>query len=201
MEAVEASLAAGVDCVQLRDKDLPGGQLYDLARDLRAVTARAGVPLLVNDRIDVALAVRAHGVQLGAGSIPVGEARRLLPPGALVGYSAHSAAEAEGAALAGADFILFAPVFETASKPGQAAGPEALWRLCATSPIPVYALGGVTADRLHALMNPPPGAGNPPAGAAVISAILAAEDAGGAARSLVNALGRSTGPADSRPAG
>jgi thiamine-phosphate pyrophosphorylase len=194
VEAVEAALAGGVDCVQLRDKDLPGGALYNLARDLRTVTARVGVPLLVNDRIDVALAVRAHGVQLGAGSIPVGEARRLLPPGALIGYSAHSAAEAEGAALAGADFILFAPVFPTASKTAAAAGPEALWRLCAVSPIPVYALGGITAERLRGLMNPPPEAGRAPAGAAVISAILAAEDVTAAARTLRESLGGPVAP-------
>lgn len=201
---VEAALAGGVDAVQLRGKGLPGHLLFDLARELRAITAHAGLPFLVNDRVDVALAVRAHGVQLGAGSLSIGDARRLLPPGALVGYSAHSEAEAAGAALAGADFVLVAPVFPpgTPKAPGAGVGgrphgappfgPARLRRLAATLPIAVYGLGGLTAANVAEAMTPQDPAEARPAGIAVISAILGGAagrpDPGAAARALRQAL-------------
>lgn len=195
---MEAALHAGVDALQLRDKDLGGAESYRLARDLSALARRAGALFLVNDRVDVAHAIRAHGVQLGAGSIAIGEARRLLPAGSLIGYSAHSPAEAEGAALAGADFVLMAPVYTPGSKgaapPGgwKPIGPPVLWRTAAALPIPVYALGGVDATRLRELLHPPAGAGRAPAGAAVISAILAQDDPGDAARRLLAAFDATT---------
>src|SRR2546430_17085324 len=95
---VEAALDAGLPAVQLRDKDLPGRPLLALAERLRAATARTGALLFVNDRIDVALAAGADGVQLGTGSVPVEVARRLLPPRALVGVSTHAPREAAPAA-------------------------------------------------------------------------------------------------------
>src|SRR5438445_9046920 len=87
---VEAALDAGLPAVQLREKDLPGRPLLALAERLRAATARTGALLFVNDRLDVALAAGADGVQLGTGSVPVEIARRLLPPGTLVGISTHA---------------------------------------------------------------------------------------------------------------
>src|SRR5438132_5649031 len=111
---VEAALDAGLPAVQLREKDLPGRPLLALAERLRAATARTGALLFVNDRLDVALAAGADGVQLGTGSVPLEIARRLLPPGTLVGISTH----APGEAVAGADFALFGPVWETPSKVG-----------------------------------------------------------------------------------
>src|SRR5207245_10385649 len=108
---VEAALDAGLPAVQLRHKDLPGRPLLALAERLRAATARTGALLFVNDRLDVALAAGADGVQLGTGSVPVDVARRLLPPGALVGVSTH----APGEAATAADFALFGPVWETPS--------------------------------------------------------------------------------------
>lgn len=150
----------------------------------------------------MAVALKAHGVQLGAGSLPIPEARKLLSPSTWIGYSAHSLAEAEGAALAGADFIVLAPVWAPGSKPAGRVGlpretpallgPETVWRAAVVLPVPVYALGGVDPSRLAALLAPPAGAGAPPAGALVISAILGAEDPGAAARDLVAAAG---GPA------
>jgi thiamine-phosphate pyrophosphorylase len=168
--------------------------------------------VFVNERIDMAVALKAHGVQLGAASIPIPAARRLLSPSTWIGYSAHSLAEAEGAALAGADFVVLAPVWTPGSKPGPAAGtapglpipgggldalagresppplgPETIWRAAVTLPIPVYALGGIDATRLGHLLSPPAGAGAPPAGALAISALLAADDPGAAARAFVAA--------------
>jgi thiamine-phosphate pyrophosphorylase len=189
---VEAALAAGVDAVQLRDKDLPAAERWQLGRDLSTLARRHGAAFLVNDRVDLALALRAHGVQLGAASLPIGAARRLLPPECRIGYSAHSAAEAEGAVLAGADFVVLAPVFEpgskTASSPIATLGPAAVRRIAAATPVPLYALGGITPARLAALMAPHAPGEAPPAGVAVISAILAADDPGAAARALLDAM-------------
>ena len=92
-----AALDGGVPAVQLREKDLPGGPLLALAERLRTATAARGALLLVNDRVDVAVAVGADGVQLGTGALPVVEARRLLPPGTLVGVSTHAARVRPGA--------------------------------------------------------------------------------------------------------
>jgi len=193
LEAVEAALAGGVDAVQLRDKNLSGADLYQLGRELSALTRRHGASFYINDRIDLALSLRAHGVQLGAASLPIREARRLLPPECRVGYSAHSAAEAEGATLSGADFVLLAPIFTPWSKAVTSGavplGSEALWSIAAAVAIPVYALGGINAERSRLLMSPPPGAGRAPAGVAVIGAILGADDPGVAARGLITAMG------------
>src|SRR5216110_1710874 len=174
---VEAALDAGLPAVQLREKDLPGRPLLALAERLRAATARTGALLFVNDRIDVALAAVADGVQLGTGSVPVEVARRLLPAGALVGVSTH----APGEAAAGADFALFGPVWETPSKAG-AQGEARLQEAVRAAAIPVLAIGGVTAERVPAVR----AAGA--AGAAVIRALLAAPDAAAATRELLAAL-------------
>src|SRR6184192_213374 len=172
------ALGAGLPAVQLREKDLPGRPLLALAERLRAATARTGALLFVNDRIDVALAAVADGVQLGTGSVPVEVARRLLPAGALVGVSTH----ALGEAAAGADFALFGPVWETPSKAG-AQGEARLQEAVRAAAIPVLAIGGVTAARVPAVR----AAGA--AGVAVIRAILAAPDPGAATRALLGALG------------
>jgi len=175
---VRAALDAGLPAVQLRDKDLPGRPLLALAEQLRAATARTGALLLVNDRIDVALAAGADGVHLGGGSVPVEAARVLLGAAALIGVSTH----APGEAPAGADFAFFGPVWETPSKSG-AQGEALLARAVAAAAVPVLAIGGVTAERVAAVR----AAGA--AGVAVIRAILAAPDPGAATRALLAALG------------
>ena len=181
LDVVAAALDAGLPAVQLREKDLPGGPLLALAERLRAVTARAGALLLVNDRLDVAVAAGADGVHLGGGSVPVDVARRLLPAGALVGVSTHAPAEAADTT---ADFAVFGPVYATPSK--AAYGPpqgEARFRTAAaTARVPLLAIGGVTAAQVAALR----AAGA--AGVAVIRAILAAEDPARATRVLLAAL-------------
>ena len=175
--AVERALGGGAWAVQLREKDLPARQLYDLARELRAITFRYGAKLLINDRVDVALAAGADGVHLGGASIPPGEARRLLGPKALIGCSTHSAEEAAEAEAGGADFVTFGPVYATPSKAahGPPVGVEALRHACAAARVPVFALGGVG----------PRNAGEVVAagayGVAAISAVFAAEDPGEAA--------------------
>lgn len=172
LHAVEAALEGGVRSVQLREKDLPPRDLYSLARQLRILTRRFGARLLVNDRIDVALAAEADGVHLGCGSLPVAAARRLLGPERLLGVSTHTPEEIAGVARDGADFVTFGPVWFTPSKAvyGPPVGLDLLHQAATASPLPVFALGGVNLERVAEAL----AAGA--AGIACISAVLAAAD-------------------------
>ncbi len=136
-------------------------------------------------------------MHLGGASIPIREARRLLPPGSLIGYSAHSPEEAEGAALAGADYVFLAPVFATGrtSVPRPLLGPEAVRAVAAACPVPVHALGGITAENTKVLMSPAAGPGHAPAGVAVVRAVLGASDIRSAAAEIAAALDGADGPA------
>ncbi|PYM60941.1 MAG: thiamine phosphate synthase [Candidatus Rokuibacteriota bacterium] len=169
VELVAACLEGGVRAVQLRAKEVETRPLLDLATALRRLTARHGARLLVNDRADVALAVDADGVQLPGDGLPVAAARRLLGAGRLVAASTHSVAEAESAAEAGADFVVFGPVYDTPSKRryGPPQGLKALGEVCRR----VARLGEIRAQGAT--------------GVAVIRALLDAEDARRAAAELV----------------
>jgi len=182
LQQVEAALLGGVRAVQLREKDLSAAELLPLARELRDLTRAHHARLLINDRIDVALAVDADGVHLGGHSLPPATARRLLGPERLIGVSTHHVDEITAAAQAGADFVTFGPVFATASKAayGPALGLDGLSAACRNAPLPVFALGGITAERLPQLH-----AANCHH-AAAIGAILAAPDATVAARPFAN---------------
>jgi thiamine-phosphate pyrophosphorylase len=182
--AVEQALQGGVDAVQLRDKDLPDDARLVLARQLRTLTRRYRARLLINGSVDIALAAEADGVHLGASSQPVTEARCLLGPKRLIGYSAHSPEELAIAAEQGADFATFSPVFFTPSKAGYGPpqGLERLAAICSASSIPVFALGGIDPSRIAAVRQ----AGAQ--GVAVISAILANNEPRLAAQDLKAAL-------------
>jgi thiamine-phosphate pyrophosphorylase len=130
--------------VQLRHKSLPADALLELARELRAITHAAGAPLLVNDRVDVALAIDADGIHLPERGLPGDVARALLPAGRVVGRSCHDAYGLERAAREGADYATLAPVFTVPGK-GRPLGVPAFGRLCRQASIPVFALGGITA--------------------------------------------------------
>ena len=176
--AIEAALRGGVDAVQLRDRRAPGGPLLATARVLRALTYNHEATLLVNDRIDVALAADADGVHLPAASWPIATARTLLGPRAWIGRSGHGAEEAAAAAAEGADYVVLGPIFATPSKEPYGA-PLGTGVLAATrAAAPLVAIGGVTADRVPALR----GAGA--YGVAVIRAILDAPDPAAAARAF-----------------
>jgi thiamine-phosphate pyrophosphorylase len=127
---IAAALGAGVDAVQLRDRRASGGALVAAARDLRRLTHDHSAALLVNDRIDVALAASADGVHLPADSFPIAVARRLLGPGAWIGRSTHSPARRRPTAADGADYVVLGPIFATPSKTafGTPLGIAALWR-------------------------------------------------------------------------
>lgn len=187
--AVEAAVAAGVDWVQIRERGLDGAALLALAEEI-AAAARAGaaarggdVVLLVNRRLDVALALPAAGAHLGFDAAPPRAARELLGPGAVLGSATHSAPEALAAARLGLDYVHLAPVFPPRSKPAGRAplGLHAV-REASRASLPVLAQGGV--DAANAARVVAAGA----AGAAVTGAILGAEDPGRAAAALRSAL-------------
>jgi thiamine-phosphate pyrophosphorylase len=149
---VEAAARAGVDLVQVRERDLDGGVLFTLVRD--CVDAVAGTParVVVNERVDVALAAGAHGVHLRGDSFAASRVRALSGPRFVIGRSVHSAEEAAAVSgQGGLDYLLFGTVFETASKAGRAAaGVERLRDAAAATSLPVLAIGGITLDRMEA---------------------------------------------------
>ena len=150
---IRVAATAGVQLVQLRERDLDARALVELTR--QAVDAVRGTMtrVIVNDRLDIALTVPAHGVHLRADSFAAARARSIAPLGFLIGRSIHSVDEARGARTAGADYLLFGNVFETSSKPGRpGAGLEALRAVADATPLPVLALGGVTRARVPALL-------------------------------------------------
>ena len=177
-----AALDAGAPAIQLREKDLEGGALFRLAETLRAETRARGAALFVNDRLDVAVAVGADGVHLGSASVPIDAARRVLPPTMQIGVSTHAVEEV---AATSADFAFFGPIYDTPSKRpfGEPQGLDRLTAAAQAAPVPVLAIGGVTAVTVPALR----AAGAH--GVAVIRSILAADDPAAATRTLRAALG------------
>lgn len=182
-EVVAAALLGGVRAIQLREKDLSSRDLLRYATDLIALTRSAGAVLLINDRVDVTLAVGADGVHLRTDSLPTRVVRRILGPRKLIGVSAHSLADVHLAAEEGADFVTFGPVFATPSKAryGPPLGLGALAEVCRRSPIPVYALGGIGRDQIASAL----AAGA--RGVAMVSAVMSQRDVRSAAAACLAA--------------
>jgi thiamine-phosphate pyrophosphorylase len=154
LRRVTAAAGAGVQLIQIREADLEARALLDLVRAVVGAVRGSHARVLVNDRLDVALAGGAHGVHLRSASMPAPRARFLAPPGFLVGRSVHSVEDAARARAAGGlDYLLFGTVFETASKPGApAAGVTTLGEVVtASGGLPVLGIGGVTTARAGAL--------------------------------------------------
>jgi thiamine-phosphate pyrophosphorylase len=179
---IERALEAGVKAIQLREKDLSGRDLFVLAEKTRRLCLDYGATLLINDRIDVARAVDADGVQLGHSSVPLVMARQLLGPDKLVGASTHSLHESDRAQLCGADFVLFGPIYSTPSKAGYGApqGIAALREIVEKISLPVYAIGGIKAENIHETKS------TGVRGVAVISAVMSASDPKNAALKLLS---------------
>ncbi|HEY7676646.1 MAG TPA: thiamine phosphate synthase [Candidatus Methylomirabilis sp.] len=179
-----AALAGGAPCVQLRAKALAAGVLLREARALRAAARASGALFIVNDRLDVALAADADGVHLGQDDLPAARARRLLPPGGVLGISTHTLEQARRAADAGADYIGAGPVFATATKETGYAplGLAGLAAIAAAVPVPVVAIGGIGPAEAPQVIRAGAMA------AAVISALMAAPDIAGATRALLARL-------------
>ncbi len=184
--AARAALDGGVDAIQLREKELPDGDLLKRAGWLVELCRSANALCVINDRPDIARLAGADGVHVGTGDLPVGAARRIVKPTQLVGTSTHNAAELEQAIAAGADYVAVGPMFASAVKPEYGvAGPgyarAAIARLDEVG-LPHVAIGGITADNVGELAS---------AGVkriAVCTAILGAEDAGKMSGLLKNAL-------------
>lgn len=193
---VEGALKGGVNVVQLREKDLPAGELFALAGRLREVT-RGHALFLVNDRVDVAMACGADGVHLPEDGLPVGMARWLLGKHTLIGRSVHGVEAAAEAERDGADFVQVGAIFATDSKPeAEPAGVGLVEEVAKVVSIPVLAVGGVKADNAADVI----AAGA--SGASVISAICGVSDTEKAADELMKAMAEawSAGTAEATPA-
>lgn len=182
-------IAGGADTIQLREKGGSTRSMIEVAKSMRVVCRQAGVPLIVNDRIDVAIAADADGVHLGQSDFPIPLARRLLGKDKLIGGSAATLEEARVCLAEGADYIGFGPVYVTGSKAdaGPVSGPAVLKQVVESIPLPILAIGGVTVENVGEVMK----AGAH--GIAVISAVCCQIDPEGATRSLRDALERSKG--------
>lgn len=180
---LEAALAAGAPAIQLRDKTSSTRTLVARACALRALTARYGALLVVNDRLDVALAAGADGVHLGDDDLPLAAARRWAPPGFLIGRSVDNAAQAEEAAAGGADYVGLGPVFATPTKPdaGPPLGVDGVATVARSAALPVVAVGGVEPAHAAALF----AAGA--AGVALVRGVLHAPDPAAAVRLILTA--------------
>lgn len=177
LSAALGVLPRGGALVQLRAKSLPARELLERAQHALGPCVRAGAPLLINDRVDVALAVGAAGVHLPGGGLPVHEARAMLGPEALIGCSCHAPEEVAQASRAGADYAVFSPIFAVPGK-GEPQGLAALSLAVRAAPLPVFALGGVDASNALACIE----AGA--RGVACIRSVFAAADPAAAAIAL-----------------
>jgi thiamine-phosphate pyrophosphorylase len=168
---IEQALDAGVKAIQLREKDLAGRDLFSLAEKASQLCRNYGSSLFVNDRLDIALAVNAAGVQLGNASVPIALGRQLLGAQKMIGVSTHSFNEALEAQRQGADFVLFGPVYFTPSKAAYGApqGLDKLKEIVGKISLPVYAIGGIKLENILDLRS------MGVSGVALISAIMSSD--------------------------
>lgn len=180
---LDAVLAGGCRLVQLRDKTMPLNELYPVAQALCRRCREAGCLFIINDRVDLALAIEADGVHVGQDDLPAREARRLLRPGMMLGVSSHDEAQARRARDDGADYVAVGSMFPTGSKAGfRLVGPDLVKRVRPEIPVPLVAIGGITLDNAAEVIR---------AGAdavAVISAVCAAPDPAAAARRFLETI-------------
>lgn len=185
---VEAALQNGATCLQLREKALDPAAFREEARQMALLCGRYGVPLIINDNVEVALACGAAGVHLGQQDMPIAQARRMAGPDLILGASAHTVQEALEAQAAGADYLGVGAVFSTSTKADASPLPlTTLREICAAVSIPVVAIGGITETNLLQLT------GCGAAGVAVVSAIFGAPDPGAATARLVRLARQMTG--------
>lgn len=181
IDCVREALEGGVTLVQYRAKTASSAEMYNEALQLKALCDSFNVPLIINDRLDIAMAVGAAGVHLGQDDLPCAAARRILGEDYLIGVSAHNPAEAKAALQSGADYLGCGAVFGTATKADvQKLGTDGLAAICKAKGLPVVGIGGVTADNYREVR----AAGAD--GAAIVSGILAQPDI----RATVEAIAR-----------
>ena len=181
IDCVREALEGGVTLVQYRAKTASSAEMYAEALQLKALCDSFKVPLIINDRLDIAMAVGAAGVHLGQDDLPCAAARKLLGEDYIIGVSAHNPAEAKAALQSGADYLGCGAVFGTATKADvQKLGTDGLAAICKAKGLPVVGIGGVTADNYREVR----AAGAD--GAAIVSGILAQPDI----RATVEAIAR-----------
>lgn len=170
-EAVEQAVIGGCTMVQLREKEISSLDFYVLASEMKKITDRYGIPLIINDRIDIAMAVGAAGVHIGQKDIPADIARKLISKDMLLGVSTASVAEAVNAAKAGADYLGVGAMFPTGTKPDAGfVSMEELGRIRKAVDIPIVVIGGISKE--NAMLFQPMGID----GLAVVSAVIAQPD-------------------------
>ena len=178
-ESVEAALKGGATVVQLREKDCASREFYELGLRVKRITGAYKVPLIINDRVDIALACGADGVHVGQEDMEVSAGRRLAGEKLIVGVSAHTVEEAVKAARGGADYLGLGAVFSTSTKADAGAmSHDTLKAICQAVDIPTVAIGGISAENILQL------SGSGVDGVAVVSAIFGAPDPGRAAARL-----------------
>lgn len=187
-QQVEAALKGGVTCVQLREKALDEAAFLQEARELCALCRRYGVPFIVNDSVEIALACGADGVHVGQEDMEAGEARRRVGEDMILGVSVHTVEEARRAVRDGADYLGLGAVFPTSTKADADVMPrETLRAICGAAEVPAVAIGGINRDNLLRL------SGSGVDGAALVSAIFSAEDIEGTCRELRGLAEQMTG--------
>lgn len=181
LDCVREALEGGVTLVQYRAKKASSAEMYNEALQLKALCDSFNVPLIINDRLDIAMAVGAAGVHLGQDDLPCAAARKILGEDYIIGVSAHNPAEAKAALQSGADYLGCGAVFGTATKADvKKLGTDGLAAICKAKGLPVVGIGGVTADNYREVR----AAGAD--GAAIVSGILAQPDI----RATVRAIAR-----------
>jgi thiamine-phosphate pyrophosphorylase len=194
-EIVRAAIAGGATMIQLREKTIDTRSFIELGQRLLSITREARVPLIINDRVDVALAIDADGVHVGQEDMPGAIARRLLGPDKLVGITVSNVEEARQAERDGADYLGTNAVFATPTKTdtGRPMGLEGLSQVSEAISTPIVGIGGVNADNAAYVIR----AGA--AGVAVVSAVVAADDVEAAARQLRSVVDAALGERRPRP--
>jgi thiamine-phosphate pyrophosphorylase len=183
-KVIEDSIRGGATAFQLREKDIPSGELFDLAQRIKAVTKKNGCRLIINDRADIVEAADADGLHLPKNGMPVKIARKFIGEEKLLGVSTHSYEEAREAEQGGADFITFGPLFYTPSKAryGPPVGLKALESISKKISIPIFGLGGIKSGMIRDILN----AGA--FGVSLISYIISAEDVKAATEELIREI-------------
>ncbi len=179
LNIIEEAIKGGTTIVQLREKDASTNEFYDLALKVKEITSKYGVPLLINDRIDIALAVDSEGVHIGQDDMPADIAREIIGEDKILGVSASTVEEAKKAEKDSADYIGSGAVFPTATKDdADSVSKEELKEIVDSIDIPVVAIGGITVENASTLK------GSGIAGFSVVSAIMSAEDPKEASKKL-----------------
>ncbi len=180
LKRIQDAIDGGVSVVQLREKDKTTAEYIDIATEVHSLTKKHNIPLIIDDRVDVALAVNSEGVHLGANDMPISTARAILGKGKIIGATAKTVARAEQAAAEGADYLGVGAIYPTATKvKTQITSVDTLHDICKSVDIPVCAIGGLNKDNIGVLAN------SGISGICVVSAIMKADNPRAAAEELL----------------